>query len=230
MKTVLRTLLLCLAATLSCGSCLADPDTDQALEAFMVKGWPAKKIPADIPEYTGGKIINSGGSQETFYIKVRETSEAELAKYLEVLRQGAWVVNGDSRNPSAEKGLVRLDFNWEGASGLQIAVHQEPEGSWPAAQLPPEIVAPPQARFGGTISVQGNDDEGMWYFTFKCLGMPESAARAWLRELLAKGWSGDEGQLTRSFTWKGRKMSATLEIYETNADSSSFTYNFGVEE
>ncbi len=230
MKTYVRMLPLLLVAVLVGDALRADPATDKALEAMMVKGWPAGKIPASIPEFTGGKIVNSGGDQQTFYIKVRETNAAALAAYVAGLKQAGWVVQGDSRSPTVEKGLVRLDFNWEGQTGLQIAVYQSLEGQWPTAQLPAEIVAPPQARFGGEVSVTTNEEDRSWYFTFKCLGLSEAAARAWLRGLLEQGWAGDENQLTRSFTWKGRKMSATLEIYETTSDSSSFTYNFGVED
>lgn len=222
--------LIAVVAALAAGTVSAQSDTDKALDAFMVKGWPSGKVSPTIPEYTGGKIVNSGGDSRTYYIKVRETSSAALVSYLGVLKKAGWVVNDASRFPTAEKGLVKLDFNWEGDTALQIAVRQEQESQWPTGQLPPEVVAPPQARFGGEISIQTTEEDRLWYFTFKCLGLAEADARAWLRSLLQRGWEGDENQLSRKFTWKGRKMSASLEIYETNGDSTSFTYNYGVDD
>lgn len=231
MKTsVYKLAMVVLAASFSGGALPAETAEDAALEALMTKGWPSGKISPTVPEFTGGKIINSGGDAQTYYIKVRETNEAALEGYLALLKKAGWVVSDDHRFPSATKELVKLDFNWEGTTGLQITVRQSEEGRWPTADLPPEIVAPPHARFGGRVEVVTNEEDRMWYFTFTCLGLQEAEAREWLRGLLKQGWEGDENQLTRKFTWKGKKMSASLEVYETNSDSTSFTYNFGVDD
>jgi len=203
--------------------------SDKALEKLMTKGWPTDKISNTVPVYTDGTVINSGGDSQTYYIKVDQTSKAGLTAYLETLKKAGWIVNADANFPEATKGLVKLGFNMEGTVGLQITVSQAAAGEWPT-DIPQQLVAPVGAKFGEKISVQTTEPDRMWYFTFKCLGMNEAAARTWMNGLVKQGWSGDDEQLSRRFTWKGKPIHASLEIYETNDDATTFTYNFNVDD
>lgn len=217
------------AACLVGGGLLAQSASDKALESLMVKGWPTGKVSNTIPVFTDGVVVNSGGDSQTYYILVEKTGKKALQAYLDGLKKAGWIVTGGDF-PQAEKQLVKLDFNWEGTAKLQIAVRQSRLGTWPTDLLPPHLAAPPGAQFGGEISIEETETDRMWYFTFKCLGMNEAAARDWMKSLVKQGWEGDDSQLSREFTLKGRKMQATLEIYETTGDATAFTYNYGVSE
>ena len=203
--------------------------SDKVLEKAMTKGWPTDKISNTVPVYSDGTVINSGGDSQTYYIKIDQTSKAGLTAYLDTLKKAGWIVNANTDFPEATKGLVKLGFTMESAIGLQITVSQSSVGQWPT-DIPQQLVAPAGAKFGEKISVQTTEPDQMWYFSFKCLGMNEASARTWMNELVKQGWSGDDEQLSRTFTWKGKPIHASLEIYETNDDSTTFTYNYNVDE
>lgn len=65
-------------------------DLEKAMDSLAVKGWPKDKLPPDLPEYTEGSIVNSGGSDTDFIVKIENTDEDALNRYLEKLESLNW--------------------------------------------------------------------------------------------------------------------------------------------
>jgi hypothetical protein len=196
-------------------------------DPLMNPGWPNGKIPAEIPEYTSGKIINSGGDATDYYIKIEGSTEQKLGQYLDKLEAEAWIVQRGN-TPGAVKGLISVNFNWYGGSSLQMAVHLEKQGAWPADKIPGEFLAPGAFVLVGDNLVTEVAPNSLWTFFFECAGMDQAAAGAYMRRLIAIGWEGDETFVNRYLTWKGKKCEASVELVESNANSSKFSCNWGV--
>ena len=57
-------------------------------------------------------------------------------------------------------------------------------------------------------------------------GLDEAGAQEYIERLTENGWSGDGGQLYKSFEWNGKSYTADIEIYETVETRTTFTCNF----
>lgn len=194
--------------------------------AFTKEGWPADLAPDELPEYTQGNVVNSGEDYGTLYIKIRETDRDKLGIYLNELKDEGWIVIGDSSEAQALKGLYTADFEWQGGGEmLEITIYAMDAGSWPADDIPPDVLKPQFGTLVGNIDVL-NTMEGMWYFNYTYDDIDEEAAHEYMNMLIEKGWEGDISQLYKSFEWKGNTYGATVEIYEIIENRTTFTCNF----
>jgi hypothetical protein len=200
----------------------------EVMETLTNKEWPADKLPTELPEYTGGEIVNSGGEADEFYIKVDKTDKDALSAYLGKLKGLGWSVS-EERESIANKGVHELRFTWQGEDHLQMVLYTSEVGSWPADKLPPDVIPPENATFIGDIEVLENIPGQAWYTTYTCEGIDETGAQAYFDKLREKGWSGDS-QLVKDIKWNGKKYRADIEIYETVDNTSSFTLNFSIVE
>ena len=199
-----------------------------ALEVLAVKGWPKDKVPEGMPEYTGGEVVNSGGSDDELYIKIEGSNKEELGKYLEELKNAGWNVS-EEPNQEIRKGIYDVEFDWQGSNMLQMCIRTSEVSAWPKDKLPPDIFPPENCTFIGELDVIENT-ENSWYFNYECDGVDEAAANKYVEKLIENGWEGDISQLCKEFEWKGKKYSATIELYEIVGNSSTFTCNFGIYE
>ncbi len=208
----------------------AAEDLEKALDAIAVKGWPKDKLPSELPEYTEGEIINSGGDSETFYVKIEKTTQAALDNYVAKLKASGWnVVEGSE--PEARKGIYDIEFTWQGGSTmLQMAVNTSEIGAWPKDKLPAEIVPPENSTFIGKVEIIETEENRMWYFNYECEGINEAGAHAYMELLMKNGWSGDTSMVNKDFQWNGKKYSASIEIYEILDSSTTFTCNYYIAE
>jgi hypothetical protein len=196
----------------------------EVMETLTNKEWPADKLPSELPEYTGGEIVNSGGEADEFYIKIDNTNKDALTAYLGKLKEQGWNVS-EGRESTANKGVYELRFTWQGDDHLQVIVYTSEVGAWPADKLPPDIFPPENCTFIGDVEVIENIPGQAWYSTYTCEGVDEEGAKAYFDKLRESGWSGDT-QLVKDIEWNGKKYSADIEIYEIEGNTSSFTVNF----
>lgn len=228
-----KAMLLILAAVLGLAAPLLAHKTSLAADETLVmpgKGsWPADKVPADFPPYTGGKVANWGdvGDGE-FMIKIAETTPQELNAYLENLKDKDWDVQLGTYANSARKGAHTVTLAIQSKTWLQITVHTAKQGAWPGADKLPPVMTPPRgcALLDTRLTPQSDDD---WLFVFTCQGMGEKEAYAYMEGLLKNGWNGDQSQLGRETDWRGKRYGLMLEIYEIAGGNASFTLNFGPE-
>lgn len=206
----------------------AGDDLAKAMETLAVKGWPKDKLPADLPEYTEGSIVNSGGSKTEFYIKIEKTDKEALDRYLAKLKSLNWNLS-ENNSQEVKKGIYSLDFTWQGGGTmLQMIIYTSQLSQWPKDTIPTDIIPPKNCTFIGDISITETEKDRMWYFGYECQGIDAAAAKDYLEELRNNGWSGDDPMVFKDFEWKGQKCSASIEIYETVGDTTTFTCNFNV--
>jgi len=194
-------------------------------DGLAKEGWPSDLAPAELPEYTQGKVVN-WGEDGGLYIKIRETDEEKLEEYLDELKTGGWIVTESSHEIQAEKGLYTVSFQWQsGGEMLQVSVYTAEAGSWPEDDIPPDVLQPQSGTLARGIDII-NTADGMWYFNYTYDGTDDEAAKEYMELLMEKGWSGDTSQLSKSFEWNGRQYGATVEVYETVETRTTFTCNF----
>jgi predicted small lipoprotein YifL len=194
--------------------------------ALLREGWPADSVPSDLPEYAGGTVVNSGGDDEEFYIKIEDTDKDALDKYLQELKDAGWIVTGGSDEAEAVKGLHTVNFDWQGGGTmLQMSLRTGEAGSWPSDKIPPDVLQPQTGALVEGVEIQ-ETTESSWYFNYTYDGIDEEAARQYMELLRENGWSGDDTQLYKSFEWKGEQYGAAIEIYETVETRTTFTCNF----
>lgn len=196
----------------------------ETMETLMNKEWPKDKVPAELPEYEEGEIVNSGGDGEDFYIKIDKTNEDALNKYLDNLKSLGWNVES-GKQPEARKGIYSIRFSWQGDEHLQMAIYTGKTGIWPKDQLPPDVVPPPDCTFIGEMELLETVTGQVWYMNYECEGINEEKANAYIDTLIKDGWSGDASMITKTVEWKGKKYEASIEVYEINNISATFTLN-----
>ncbi len=190
--------------------------------------WPADLAPAELPEYTAGTVTASAvDSEGVLTIKITDTNKSDLYVYIGKLQSSGWNVTSNDDEAEALLGLYSATFVLQGADKtvLQIDVYTEEAGSWPAEAIPPVVPEPGAGVLVGQVEVL-SAVENMWYFDYTYDGIDEAAAEAYMNSLTEKGWSGDAYQMYKAFEWKGKSYEATIEIYETVADRTTFTCNF----
>ncbi len=199
-------------------------------DSLLSQGWPADEVPPELPEYTGGTVVNSGGDQDTLYIKISDTDQEKLEDYLEQLRENGWIVTGDSSEAQAVLGLHTVDFDWQGGETmLQISLYTQTAGAWPKDQIPPDILEPQTGELVGEIEVL-ETSENAWYFNYTYDGIDEAAAQEYMELLIENGWSGDVSQIYKTFEWNGKRCEASIEIYEIIETRTTFICNFCLSE
>ncbi|NLT57346.1 MAG: hypothetical protein GXX99_00090 [Clostridiales bacterium] len=196
-------------------------------DALKSKGWQADKLPDELPEYTEGVVANSGGEEDDYTIILSDTDKEALARYLDQLREGGWIVTGENNDAKAVLGLYTLNFKWNDpdSTWLQINLRTGKEGAWPADQIPPEVLQPPGGTLVGGVEIL-QSIEDMWYFTYTYDGIDEEAARAYMQLLRDNGWIGDDMAVSKAFEWRGEEYGAYIEVYETIEIRTTFSCNF----
>lgn len=195
---------------------------------FLPKeGWPFELAPAELPEYAAGTITASAVDDEgVLTIKVADTNESDLYTYLGTLQNAGWLVTSDDTEAEALLGLYTVSFRLQGDDTvLQIDVYTEEAGVWPSDILPPDVLPPEKGTLAGEVEVL-ETAENMWYFNYTYDGIDEEAAGEYIELLLKSGWRGDADQLYKNFEWNGKNYEATIEIYETVENRTTFTCNF----
>lgn len=178
---------------------------------FTVPGWPEGKIPAEIPPYTRGKVVNSGGSPDDYMILV-ETNRDELQEYLQKLEDLGWYVDHDRNYPSSRLRNITLNFQFNSSTMLQISVYVRKMGSWPQDKLPADIFPPEKGTLIGEVDIISSDDDGMlYYFVYDYDGLTEQDVMDYVNKLIEQGWSGDEYMVAKQVEWNGRIFEASIE-------------------
>ena len=197
------------------------------LDSLFKEGWPFDQAPAELPEYTSGKVTASVvDSDGALIIKVSDTSKADFLAYLDTLQRAGWIVTSNDTDAEAlfELYTVRFDLQRDDTI-LQITVYTEDVGSWPIGNIPPDILEPMSGVLVGVVNIQ-QTGETMWYFDYTYDGIDEVAAFEYMSELLKGGWRGDVSQVYKTLEWDGKHYEASIEIYETIETRTTFTCNF----
>ena len=188
------------------------------------EGWPVESIPEELPEYTEGEIVNSGGSADDFTILVDNTDDDALDNYMGKLKDAGWIVTIDNDDQKeAVSGPYTLSFQWNSPGFLQINLMTIEQGSWPYDELPPDLIPPETGMLVGEISIQKDDDSMYFVYTFD--GLDEDAAADYMMMLIDNGWKGDDMFVSKTFEWNGKNYKASIELYETIETRSSFSFN-----
>ena len=186
---------------------LAGPELPQQGGGFSLtrKGWPTGNISEDIPEYTMGKVINSGGTESDYTILVDNTSEEDLNKYLLQLEDNGWYISSDY----AEKKNISLNFQFNAKSLLQISVYTQELGTWPSEKIPAEIVPPEKGILIGDVEISG--DSNAYYISFEYSGLSEDDLQQYIESYLERGWTGDQYYIRKNINWKGKNYRVNIE-------------------
>lgn len=195
---------------------------------LLKEGWPGDLAPAELPEYTSGKVTATAVDGDgVLTIKVTGTNRSDLSVYTGRLQNAGWIVTSDDTEAEAALGLYTVTFALQGEDDtvLQIDVYTEEAGNWPADKVPPDVPEPQKGVLVGKVEVLPSA-ENMWYFNYTYDGIDEAAAEEYMNSLTETGWSGDAYQMYKAFEWKGKRYDATIEIYETVETRTTFTCNF----
>lgn len=196
----------------------------EVMETLTNKEWPADKIPSEIPEYTGGEIANSAGDSKEYIVKISKTNKDALNEYLGKLKEQGWIVS-EGRESTATKGIYELRFNWQGDDYIQMNIYTSEVGAWPADKLPTDVIPPSEGTLIGGVELIESVPGQIWYTNYTYDGINEEKANTYIDMLISKGWSGDSSMISKDMEWNGKKYHATIELYETNENSSTFTLN-----
>ncbi|HYE82504.1 MAG TPA: hypothetical protein VEG39_10125 [Clostridia bacterium] len=196
----------------------------EAMETLTNKEWPTENLPSELPEYTEGEIVNSGGNSEDFIVKIDKTNKDALSTYLGKLKDLGWHVE-EGKESIAEKGIYELRFTWQGDDHLQINLYTSEVRAWPADKMPPDVIPPSEGTLIGGAELYESVPGQIWYTNYTYDGINEEKANAYIDMLISKGWSGDSSMISKDMEWNGKKYHATIELYETNENSSTFTLN-----
>ncbi len=193
-------------------------ELDKALEKVLqgygitVEGWPEGKVPAEIPPYEWGKVVNSGGTEGEYMILV-ETNRDELQKYLTRLEELEWYVEHHRSYPTARLQNIELRFQFNSQTMLQIKVYVEELNGWPADELPSEIIRPEKGLLLG-VDIRPMDEKGNQYFiSIDYDGLEEQDVTDYMLQYLELGWRGDEYMIFKDIEWNGAMFEASIEPY-----------------
>lgn len=170
-------------------------------------GWPKDDIPGSIPVYNKGEVINSGKDGKEYIILVDNTSEDDLNEYLRTLANNGWYTSSDYAN---EKNLY-LYFQFNSDTLLQISVFVEELGTWPADELPADIVPPEKGILIGEVDIYHDSDSNSYNINFVYNGLSEDDVREYMESYLEEGWEGDEYMISKTIKWKGKSYKVNIE-------------------
>jgi len=179
-------------------------------------GWPEGRVPSEIPEYQKGEVVNSGGDSREYTILVDKTNREDLAEYLDVLESSGWHVHRDDSYPSARNNNMRLDFQFNSKTLLQVSVLVEELGDWPADQLPADIFPPKKGTLVGTVDIidNGYNDLEIYNINYEYSGLTDEDVTEYMNELMDSGWEGDRYMVKKVVKWKGKEFEADIEPME----------------
>ncbi len=193
---------------------------------LLQASWPTDLLPEELPEYSSGAITAAADIDGIIYIKIQDTNKSDLYVYLGRLQSKGWLVSSDDTEAEALLGPYTVYFSLQGQGDyLQIDVHTAEEGTWPADELPPDILPPETGTLVNKIEILESTQDS-WYFDYTYDGIDEAAASSYMNMLLQNGWSGDDYMVFIAFEWKGKKYQASVEIYETLETRTTFTCNY----
>ena len=196
--------------------------SEDALDAAMSllvdsehKNWPADRVHPDMPEYKKGKMNGwnqwSDNKYDVFML-IADTSEADLEEYkAKLVSAGFQLVNGSDYRKDAFE--VKFQFNTD--TTLQISSYKEEAISWPKA-----LAGIPPLKKGILSSVieppEGAPDTVQLYF----VNLTQPDIDEWVKELEAKGFTGDStGLSSSSATLNGKAYgSLYVQIQENGTD------------
>ncbi|MCL2352277.1 MAG: hypothetical protein FWC55_07065 [Firmicutes bacterium] len=178
--------------------------------------WPADIVP-DLPAYPYGKITGFTGpdSDGEIIIKAGETSQADLDKYLQSLKDAGWTVTKSvgeyDYDYTAEKGAYTVYLDLQIDTLVQFNVIIAKTGAWPSADEYPVPFGPPEGYTIVNADISLNDVDGQEYyeFSFGDVGMNAAAAEKYVSDKTEFG-----------FDWKGKHWNCMFEV-----DISSFSEN-----
>ena len=180
-------------------------------QGITVEGWPEGKIPAEIPPYQWGKVVNSGGTAEEYIILV-ETSRDELEEYLKELAALDWYVSDDRNYPSSRLKNITMEFQFNSKTMLQISVYVKGLGAWPENRLPVDIFPPEKGTLIGEVEIYGLGDDGVQYIiSYEYDGLSDQDIMDYMTKLMEQGWGGDEYMLSKVVEWNGSRFDAYIE-------------------
>lgn len=204
---------------------------DQAVEQAMqgiglaVEGWPAGKVPEEVPPYTRGTVVNSSGSEEEYFIIV-ETTKDDLDIYLEELEELGWHVDHDRYHPSARWKHIELRLQFNSLDILQMIVAVKDLGEWPYDDVPEDIFPPEKGTLIGHVQIFQLGDEGDEYvLSYEYEGLNEEDVTEYMRQFLERGWDGDEWMIYRSVEWNGSSFYSSMEPW-WDEGFATFYFNF----
>jgi uncharacterized protein (DUF433 family) len=177
------------------------------------EGWPEGKVPSEIPEYKNGKVVNSGGDSREYTILVDKTNRGDLDEYLDLLESSGWYVQRDDSYPTASNKNIRLDFQFNSKTLLQVSVLVEELGNWPAGQLPEDIFPPQKGMLVGTVDIVDNGYNGseVYNITYEYSGLTDEDVEEYMNELMDSGWEGDRYMVKKMVNWKGKEFKTNIE-------------------
>lgn len=206
-------------------------EVDKVLEQAMqggfrltVEGWPEGKVPPEVPPYSRGKVVNSGGSPEEYTILV-ETNRDELQEYLEELEDLGWYVDYDPDYPTTRLRNISLWFQFNSKTLMQMDVYVEELGTWPEGELPADIFPPEKGLLIGNVQIYDQSDDGFhWYIRYEYDGLGEQDVMDYMEQFMEQGWSGDEYMIKKSIEWNGSTFDASMEPW-WDEGAVSFDFN-----
>lgn len=206
-----------------------DNQTGSLPADLLNSSWPKEALPAELPEYKDGTVTASNEADGVVYIKLKDTNKVELYTYLGRLKVAGWLVSSDDTEADAVLGRYTVNFALQGNGDyLQIEVYTAEAGEWPVDEIPNDIMQPQTGSLAQKVEILEQMDDSR-YFNYTYDGIDEAAAGEYMQMLRENGWSGDDYMVTKSFEWKGKSYSASIEIYETMESRTTFTCNYWLE-
>ena len=193
-----------------------------ALQLVMNAEWPAANLPADLPAYSAGKTVNSGGAANDFYVII-EGTKANIDAYLTNIKNAGYTV--DTANGSAKKGGVTIEFSDRGEGTWQMNIFTQAAGNWPE-NIPAFITKPQGKQLVGEPYL---NDMGSLVNLSIDVGMTEQEGKAWL-DAMAQTWengSAGDTQWSGQVKHNNKTWDITAEIYEASGGvfSVQFTWS-----
>ncbi len=199
--------------------------TDWAMQMVMNSAWPFERLPEGTPEYTGGKIINTGGPDGNFMILVEGTEE-DIDAYLSELEGAGYAL--DTSNNAAKKGGTTITIDDRGNGTWQMGVVTFATADWPNT-IPAFILRPDGKALIGEPYL---DDMGsLVNLTLDVNDMSEDEGKAWLDEMTAAwddSYSGSDGsgQWVGTVEHEGKSWQVVAEIYEASGGVFTATFSW----
>lgn len=204
------------------GCPLAPWAQDKAVDPALVPGkdkWPAKELPAVIPEYKG-KVANygNGGEKNWYMVYVVETDAQKVQAYVQLFKKAGWELSKeDGADKAAKDQYVVLVAFYPQSKLVGITVKTlSTDHKWPSKEFP----ALP--AFGKCQSSSFTKNDYDWTIAVTKAKTEDMAAYKAL--LVQKGWEGDpEGE---DFHWSKSKPPLNVQI----SDQGEGTWYFNVSE
>lgn len=170
-------------------------------------GWSKDDIPGEIPEYTRGEVIRAAGDEKEYTILIDNTSEGDLQEYLKTLADNGWYTSEDY----ASWKNISLHFDFNRNNQLQMSVYVHELGTWPADEVPADIVPPEKGTMIGEVEIYHDSRYDRYDIIFVYDGLTEDDVYKYMELCQGRGWEGDEYIIDKIITWKGKRYRASIE-------------------